>query len=59
MLYNGAFYEAKTNLTAGAWDVTYWTLIDAFIDYIGYLPNDTNLAVTDDSTFEKTTYKLH
>ena len=54
VLYNGAFYEAKTNLTAGAWDLTYWTLIDAFIDYIGYLPNDTNLAVTDDSTFEKT-----
>ena len=36
VLYNGAFYEAKTNLTAGAWDVTYWTLIDASIDYIGY-----------------------
>ena len=54
VLYNGAFYEAKTNLIPGAWDVTYWTLIDAFIDYIGYPPNDTNLAVTDDSTFEKT-----
>tara|TARA_Y100001978_G_scaffold32145_1_gene27920 strand:- start:26069 stop:39172 length:13104 start_codon:yes stop_codon:yes gene_type:complete len=53
VLYNGQFYQANTNLVAGAWNPTFWTVIDAFIDYIGYLPNDTNLVVSDDSTFDK------
>jgi len=53
VLYLGAFYKAKTNLTPGAWDIAYWTALTSHIDYIGYIPNDSSLDVNDDSTFDK------
>jgi hypothetical protein len=53
VLYQGSFYQAKTNLTPGAFVLTYWTLLANNIDYIGYVPNDTGLSVSDDSTFDK------
>ena len=55
VLYQGSFYEATTNLTPGAFSITYWTLLTSTIDYIGYVPNDTSLTVSDDSTFDKNT----
>ena len=45
VLYQGSFYQAKTNLTPGAFVLTYWTLLANNIDYIGYVPNDTGLSV--------------
>ena len=55
VLYQGSFYQSTTNLTPGAFNLAYWTLLTSTIDYIGYVPNDTNLTVSDDSTFTKNT----
>ena len=54
VLYNGSFYQSKTNLVAGIWNQAYWTSLTSRIDYVGYVPNDTSLTVSDDSTFNQT-----
>ena len=41
--YDGSIYQANTNLDAGAFNATFWTLINEPLDYIGYVPNNTSL----------------
>ena len=41
--YSGYVYQAKTNLSANAFNLTDWTLIQEPLDYVGYVPNNTGL----------------
>ena len=47
---DGTLYTAKTNIAAGAFDSADWTSTDDVVDYVGYIPNNTGLSVTNDST---------
>ena len=43
--------QARTNLAAGPFDSGDWTSTDSLmVDYVGYVPNDTDLSVINDST---------
>ena len=47
----GTLLSATTNISAGAFNAGDWTSTDSFmVDYVGYLPNDTDLSVINDST---------
>ena len=43
-------YKARTNLTPGAFDVNNWSLQEDYIDYVGFIPNSTNMVVINDSS---------
>ena len=45
----GAIFKAKTNLSAGAFNGDDWTQITSPIDYIGYVPNNTEILPIFDS----------
>ena len=47
---DGTLYTAKTNIAAGFFDPNDWTSTDDVVDYVGYIPNNTGLSVTNDST---------
>ena len=50
IILGNSLLRAKTNLAAGAFNSTDWDVTDDLLDYVGYLPNDTNFSVTNDST---------
>lgn len=54
VVYNNIFYRALTNLQAEEFDPVKWKLLGEHIDYVGYLPNTTNLAIErpDDSSID-------
>jgi len=54
VLYAGLFYQSRTNLSAGAWNSTLWTLLSSHIDYVGYIPNDTGLGVDSETVIDRT-----
>ena len=45
----GQLYTAKTNITAGVFDIQSWSLNNTLIDYVGSIPNTTSFTVRDDS----------
>jgi hypothetical protein len=49
IVYNDfVLYEARTNIAAGTFDPTDWNIIETPKEYVGYVPNDTNLLVGSD-----------
>ena len=52
--YLGQIYQAQTNIIAGAWNGSNWTLITEGLDLNGYLPNDTGFIIGDDSALQDT-----
>ena len=55
VLKDGVFYDAQTNIAAGAeWDTNVWTQKTEKIDYLGYLPN-LDSAYYGESTFDPAT----
>ena len=57
VLYDGYFWQSKTNLPAGAWNPLVWTQLSSHIDYIGYLPNDLSLVVNNETIVDQATLK--
>ena len=55
VLYAGLFYQSKTNLSAGTFNSSVWTLLSSHIDYVGHIPNDTGLGVDSESVIDRTT----
>lgn len=47
--YDNVLYQANTNIAAGAFDLTDWTVIEGTRSYVGYIPNSTGLNVHDSS----------
>jgi hypothetical protein len=43
-------YNAVTNITAGTFNTLEWDSTDDLIDYVGYVPNDTGIAIVSDSS---------
>lgn len=44
-------YKAKINIAGGTpFDVNSWELQEDYVDYVGYIPNTTNISVINDST---------
>ena len=50
--FGNSIYEAKTNITPGAFSLSQWTEINSGVDLLGYVPNDTNYSITE-STLEQ------
>ena len=48
----GSLFTAKTNITAGPFDILEWSNLDDLIDYVGFIPNDTGLKVINDSSLD-------
>jgi len=46
----GSLLRAITNVSAGDFTASDWTSTNDLVDYVGYIPNDTGLAVINDST---------
>jgi len=46
-----ALYEARLNIVAGtAFSLDNWTKKSDYVDYVGFIPNNTNIVVINDST---------
>ena len=46
---NGSLYTAKTNLVPKPFDINDWIENSEFIDYVGFIPNNTGTVVINDS----------
>ena len=52
---NGSIFKANTNLTAGVFNGSDWTQQTTPVDYLGYVPNNTEILPMFDSADESTT----
>ena len=57
VLHQQFFYQSKTNLPPGAFDPAVWTQLSSYIDYVGYIPNDTSLIVDGELVVNQVTLK--
>ena len=48
----GSLFTAKTNITAGPFNILEWSNVDDLVDYVGFIPNDTGLKVINDSSLD-------